>query len=91
MATAFIRGLSVIMETLPNGHLSKRMWFLFFPSFLIFFSCSSEPKSDSDNKMVFIRYDYRIAVTTGSFFSHPEKFILNNLGIETIRFTDFLF
>jgi hypothetical protein len=64
------------------------MRFLFFSSLLILFSCSSNPKVDSEKKEVFKRYDYRIAVTTGSFFRHPEKFILNNLGIDTYEASD---
>ena len=75
------------METLPNLRPIV-MRFLFFSSFLVLFSCSSNSKRDSDKKEVFKRYDYRIAVTTGSFFSHPEKFILNNLGIDTYEASD---
>ncbi|MGZ3951179.1 MAG: hypothetical protein ACXVBZ_07275 [Flavisolibacter sp.] len=64
------------------------MRLLFFLTLLVLFSCSSSPGKRTEKKEAFKRYDYRIAVTTGNFFSHPEKFILNNLGIDTYEASD---
>jgi hypothetical protein len=51
---------------------------------VLLFSC----KSSSDNKANLKRHDYRIAVTTSSFFGHFQKYIVNNLGVETYESSD---